>query len=144
MEPNMFTSISSRSASAYQRVSLDTGVSTASPHQLINMLFDGLLQAIGTARVALSRGDIALKGQKVNQAVRILEEGLKPALDLEKGGDLAVNLKGLYGYCVLSLTQANLQNDDKAMADVIRVIEPLAQGWKEIGSQVSTEKSQAL
>ncbi len=140
----MFTSIGSRSASAYQRVSLDTGVSTASPHQLINMLFDGLLQAIGTARVALGRGDIALKGQKVNQAVRILEEGLKPALDLEKGGDLAVNLKGLYGYCVLSLTQANLQNDDKAMADVIRVIEPLAQGWKEIGSQVSTEKSQAL
>ena len=133
----MFTSVSSRSASAYQRVSVETGISSASPHQLVNMLFEALLVAVGTARLAMGRGDIAAKGEQISKAVRIIDEGLKPALNLEKGGDLAANLKGLYGYCVLRLTHANLRNDDAALADVARVIEPLAQGWKEMGGKVA-------
>lgn len=133
----MFTSVSSRSAAAYQRVSVETAVSQADPHQLVNLLFESFLQAVRTARVAMKRGDIAAKGQQIIMAVRILDEGLKPALNLEQGGELAANLKGLYGYCVLRLTQANLHNDDGALADALRVIEPLAQGWKQIGGQVS-------
>ena len=133
----MFTSVTSRSASAYKRVSVETNVSEATPHQLVNMLFEALLQHIGAARAALNRGDITVKGEQILKAVRILDEGLKPALNLEQGGDLAANLNGLYGYCVLRLTQANLHNDDAALAEVIRVIEPLAQGWKEIGAQVA-------
>lgn len=133
----MFTSVSSRSASAYQRVSVETSVNQASPHELVNMLLQGLLQNVGSARVALKQGDIATKGKKINMAVRIIDEGLKPALNLAQGGDIAANLNGLYGYCSLRLTEANLRNDDAALADVIRVIEPLADGWKQIGNQVS-------
>jgi flagellar protein FliS len=132
MERNMFTSVSSRSASAYKRVGLETGVDKASPHQLVDMLFDGLLQAVGAARAAMARGDVATKGEQITKAVRIIDEGLKPSLNLEQGGDLAANLNGLYGYCVLRLTHANFHNDDTALADVIRVVEPLAQGWKQI------------
>lgn len=133
----MFTSVSSRSALAYQRVSVETSVSQASPHELVNMLLDGLLQNIGAARAALQRGDMAVKGQKINLAVRIIDEGLKPALNLAQGGDIAANLNGLYGYCSIRLTEANLRNDDAALIDVIRVIEPLADGWKQIGEQVA-------
>ncbi|WP_296484844.1 flagellar export chaperone FliS [Rhodoferax sp.] len=133
----MFTSVSSRSASAYQRVSVETAVSQASPHQLVAMLLDGLLKNVGAARAALKRGDIAAKGEKINKAVRIIDEALKPALNLTQGGDIAANLNGLYGYCALRLTEANLRNDDAALADVIRVIEPLADGWKQIGEQAS-------
>lgn len=137
MGRSMFTSVSSRSASAYKRVSVETAVDQADPHQLVNMLFEGLLTAVGAGRAAMARGDIATKGAQISKAVRIIEEGLKLALNLEQGGDLAANLNGLYGYCVLRLTQANLRNDDAALADVIRVIEPLAQGWKQIGGQAS-------
>ena len=133
----MFTSVSSRSASAYKRVGVETGVGQANPHQLVNMLFEALLQHIGSSRAALNRGDIATKGEQIIKAVRILDEGLKAALNLEQGGELAANLHGLYGYCVLRLTHANLRNDDAALAEVIRVIEPLAQGWKQIGEQVA-------
>jgi flagellar protein FliS len=133
MEHTMFTSVSHRSASAYQRISLETAVSEASPHQLVKLMFDGLLQAIGSARAAMARGDVVTKGQQITRAVRMIDEGLKPALDLAQGGDLAQNLNGLYGYCVLRLTHANLHNDDVALADVIRVIEPIAQAWKQIG-----------
>lgn len=131
----MFISVSSRSAAAYQRVSVETGVSNASPHQLVTMLFEGLLLAMGMACAALARGDMAAKGEQIIKAVRILDEGLKPALNLAQGGELAANLNGLYGYCSLRLTQANLRNDAAALADVIRVIEPLADGWKQIGER---------
>ena len=133
----MFTSVSSRSASAYQRVSVETAVSEASPHQLVNLMLEGFLQTVAAARAALGRGDIPTKGRQIMKAVRIIDEGLKPALNLEQGGDLAKNLNGLYGYCVLRLTQANLNNDDVALADVARIIQPIAQGWKEIGGQVA-------
>ena len=138
MEHTMFTSVSSRAASAYQRVSVETAVSEASPHQLVNLLLEGLLSNIGSARVALKRGDLVTKGIQIGKAVRILDEGLKPALDLAKGGDIAANLNGLYGYCSLRLTEANLRNDDAALGDVIRVIEPVADGWKQISEQVAT------
>lgn len=135
MEKKMFTSVGSRAASAYKAVSVETAVSEANPHQLVAMLFEGLLQSIRLARGALARGDLVVKGQQISKAVRIIDEALKPALNIEKGGDLALNLQGLYGYCVLRLTHANLHNDDQALVDVLRTVEPIAQGWKEMGGQ---------
>jgi flagellar secretion chaperone FliS len=137
MEHTMFTSVSSRAASAYQRVNVETAVSEATPHQLVSMLLMGLLQNVAAGRAALARGDLAGKGEKINKAVRIIDEALKPALNLAEGGDIAANLNGLYGYCSLRLTHANLHNDDAALADVIRIIEPIADGWKQIGGQVA-------
>ena len=110
----MFTHRASKSASAYKQVSVETSVGQASPHNLVEMLFDGLLVAVGTARSAMERGDIKTKCKQIVVAVRILEEGLKCALNLEQGGELASNLDRLYGYCVVRLTQANARNDDSS------------------------------
>jgi flagellar protein FliS len=132
----MFTSVSHRSVSAYQRVSVETDVSYASPHQLVHLLFQALLRNIGSARLALKNGAVAAKGEYIIKAVRIIDEGLKPALNLKDGGDLAQNLHGMYGFCVIKLTQANLSNSDEALCDVLAVIAPLADGWKGIGPQV--------
>lgn len=132
----MFSQRSSKSASAYRKVSVETSVDQATPHNLVEMLFDGLLVAVGAARAAMQRGDIKTKCAQIVVAVRILEEGLKSALNLEQGGELASNLDRLYGYCVVRLTQANARNDDAALAEVARLIEPLAKSWKEIGQAV--------
>ena len=134
----MFTSVSSRAASAYQRVNIETSVSSASPHQLVKILFDALLESVYLARAAMRQGDISTKGRLIGKAVRILDEGLKPALNLEQGGDLAANLHGLYGFCSMRLIEANLRNDEVALADVLRVIEPLADGWKLMGEQLAS------
>lgn len=133
----MFTSVSTRSASAYRKVSVETSVDQADPHHLVDMLFDGLLHAIGAARAALQRGDIKAKCQHIVTAVRILEEGLKGGLNLADGGELAANLMDLYNYCVLRLTQANARNDDLALEEVVRLISPLAEGWKQISGTVA-------
>jgi flagellar protein FliS len=129
----MFSPVSSRSANAYQRVSVETEVSEANPHRLVQMLFDGLISNIGTARGALTRGDIKTKCLHVGNAVRILEEGLKGTLNLAEGGEIAQNLQRLYDFCVMRLTQANARNDDAIFKEVIEVLTPIADGWKQIG-----------
>ena len=129
----MFSPMGPRSASAYKQVGVESSVSHASAHDLVGMLFDGLLVAMGSARAALVNGDIKGKCSNIVTAVRILEEGLKGALNLEQGGPLAANLLELYGYCVLRLTQANARNDAAAIDEVIRLIEPVASGWKQMG-----------
>ncbi len=134
----MFTSVNSRSAAAYKRVSADTGVSTADPHQLVGMLFDGLMQSLNAARGAMERGEVEAKGMAVGKAVRILEEGLKGGLNMAQGGDLAKNLNGLYGYAVQRLTLANLRNDRSLVTEVIDLIEPLADSWKQIRGAAAT------
>jgi len=125
----------SRAATAYQSTGIETSVNGASPHQLIVLLFDGLLQALNAARLAMQRKDIEAKGKQIVRAVRLLEEGLKAGLDMEHGGELARNLRNLYDYCSVRLTQANLRNDVEAIDEVQRLIHSVAEAWKHIGTQ---------
>lgn len=117
------------SAHMYQQVGVETGVSTASPHQLTLMLFDGLLGALKQARIGLAAGNVEEKGRHIRHASRILDEGLKAALNLQAGGDIALNLRDLYDYCQVRLLYANLRNDDAALKEVLALIEPVREGW---------------
>lgn len=128
----MFTSVSSRAASAYQRVAAQTSVQGADPHQMVGLMFDALLRNIATARGAISRADNAGKGVAIGKAVRLIDEGLKAGLDLNQGGEVAANLERLYDYSILRLTHANLRSDDQALEEVSQLIEPLAQAWQAI------------
>ncbi len=133
----MFTPVSMRSANAYKNVGIETAVGGASPHQLVGLLFDALHQALAAAKAAILSGDIPVKGRAIGRAVRILEEGLKAGLDAKRGGDLAANLRRLYDYCILKTTEANLRNDAAMVDEVIKLIRPVSDGWKEIGGQVA-------
>ena len=119
-------------AAAYRKSSVDTRVLSASPHQLVALLFDGLLQSIHAARGALARADVPTKGEQIGRAVRILEEGLKAGLDLQQGGEVAANLHTLYSYCIQRLTDANLHGDVGALDEVVRLIGTVADSWQQI------------
>lgn len=129
----MYTPPHLRAASAYKAVGAQSSVDGADAHQLIVLVFDGLLQAVNAARGALTRGEVAVKGEQIQRAVRLLEEGLKGGLDMARGGELARQLRALYDYCIERLTQANLRNDGEALAEVVRLVTPVAEGWKEMG-----------
>jgi flagellar protein FliS len=131
----MFTSVSSRSASAYKRASVDASVDMASPHQLVALLFEALQRHLGAAKLAMQGGDIAGKCKQIGAAMRILEEGLIAPLDMEKGGELAGNLKSLYDYCVTRLIMANAKNDVAKIDEVLKLIQPVASGWTQISGQ---------
>lgn len=128
----MFSPANARAMSAYRQVGVQSMVDSASPQQLIKMLFDGLLASINAARGAIERGDINEKVRHIGKAVRILQEGLLSALDHEKGGELAGNLAALYEYCTTRLTLANARNDVGMVDEVAGLVSTVAQGWNEI------------
>jgi flagellar protein FliS len=132
----MFTPISMRSANSYRSVAIETSVSTANPHELVSLLFEALLQSLVAAKGAMQSGDVQSKGRAIGKAVRIIEEGLKAGLDDERGGDLAANLRALYDFSILRITEGNLHNDAGAIDEVIKIIQPVADGWRQIRTQV--------
>lgn len=132
----MFTPASARAASAYKSVGLETSVNGADPHGLVSLLFTALMQSLSAAQAAMKRRDIPGKGRAIGMAVRYLDEGLIVSLNDKEGGELAKNLRALYSYCVLRLTQANLNNDLGKVEEVQRLIEPVAQSWQQIRPEV--------
>jgi flagellar protein FliS len=120
-------------AGAYQQVAVQTGVEAASPHQLVALLFDGFFAAVHRARGALRAADVPAKSRAIGQALSIVDEGLKAALDLNAGGKLAQDLSALYAYVSLRLAQANLHNDEQALDECLRLMAPLQDAWAAIG-----------
>ena len=139
----MFNAYNPRAASAYQRINVETSMHTIDQHQLVSLLYDGVLGAITSARGALVRGDVPLKCSSISKAIRIIEEGLGTALDRDNGGELAENLGALYDYCLQRLIQANIRNDDAILEEVAHLIEPIAQGWNEIKKPAAERLSAA-
>ncbi len=125
-----------RVSSLYRQVGV--AMPDASPHRLVAMLFDGLLDSIAQARGALAAGDVPRKGREIARAVRILDEGLKAGLDRSAGGTLATDLDDLYAYAMTRLTQANLRNDDAALAECHALMQPLRDAWNAIAPQADS------
>ncbi|HIC8942421.1 TPA: flagellar export chaperone FliS [Klebsiella aerogenes] len=118
---------------AYAQVSLECSAMSASPHQLIVMLFDGALNALLRARILMNQGDIAGKGLALSKAINIIDNGLKSGLDHQQGGEIADNLAALYDYMKRRLMQANLHNDEAAIVEVVKLLENIADAWRQIG-----------
>ncbi|VTU26911.1 Flagellar protein FliS [Variovorax sp. PBS-H4] len=124
-------------AGAYARLGVETQAMSASPHQLICMLFDGAITAIGMARHHIAEGDVAAKGQAISKAVGIVANGLKASLDAKAGGsagaELVANLSALYDYVVRRLLQANLRDDLRALDEAGSLLESVGSAWREMG-----------
>jgi len=128
-------------AAAYASVSVDTGVSTADPHKLILMLFDGALLCVSTARIHMEKGEIAGKGEKISQAINIIANGLKVSLDMEAGGDLSEKLAALYDYMIARLLHANIHNQVPPLNEVANLLGELKGAWEQIGQGAAPQTS---
>lgn len=69
----------------------------------------------------------------LSKAINIIDNGLKSGLDPQQGGEIAENLAALYDYMKRRLMQANLHNDEAAIAEVVKLLENIADAWRQIG-----------
>jgi flagellar secretion chaperone FliS len=127
-----------RFAQAYRSIAAETGVTDATPHRLVSMLYDGFLESLAEARGAMRNREVELKGKALGRAVRIVEEGLRAGLNLKAGGQLAHDLDQLYGYIGVRLTQANLRNDETILDECQRLIQPLREAWMAMSNPAGT------
>ena len=114
---------------AYAKVQVDTSVEGASPHKLIDLLFEGALFAVSNAKGYMLRKEIAAKGKSISHAIAIIDDGLKNCLDMEVGGELALNLRALYAYMSYRLLQANLSNSVEPLDEVTHLLADLRGAW---------------
>ena len=126
---------SSRGANAYANVSIETGVTSASPHKLIVMLFDGALVAVATAEQQMKDGNIQAKGKSISKAISIIDNGLRASLDKKVGGQIAESLDALYAYMSNRLLVANLKNQPEILQEVHTLLMDLKSAWDAIGQQ---------
>lgn len=124
--------------SAYNKVGIDSGVSSADPHKLISMLYQGALLAIANAKNSILRKDVPAKGKAISHAIKIINNGLNLSLNKEVGGELAQNLSALYDYMSARLLSANLNSDMEALDEVARLLTDLKNAWDSIRPAVTT------
>lgn len=117
-----------RALASYGDVKVITGVAGADNVQLIQMLFDGLIESLATARGHIERGMISDKSKALARAGRIVV-GLQGALDFDKGGDIARNLNELYSYVTRRLFHVNAHNDLAALTEVHSLINEIREAW---------------
>ena len=82
--------------------------------------------------------DLETKLQSIGKAIDILDQGLKSCLDMQNGGELAINLHNLYAYMSMRLLHANLRNDEEALDEVARLLAPLRAAWVAITPEQSS------
>lgn len=129
----MFATLSNPSA-AYRKAGLETQIDTASPHQLVLMLFDGALGAIATATMYVDSNEPARKGEAISRTIDIIDGGLKACLDHKSGGEIAERLSALYEYMCTRLLYANLHNDRAVLDEVAKLLGELRSAWEEIAN----------
>jgi flagellar protein FliS len=119
-------------AKAYQAQS----VLTASPGQLVLMLYDGALRFLGHAKDALESPEdtprrIELINTNLLKAQNIIAE-LQAGLNHEVGGEHSANLDRLYDYYLRRLLEANLKKRVEPVIEVDRLVRHLRDGWAEM------------
>lgn len=145
MEPMYSPQSFNSGAGAYARVGLEIGAMSASPHQLIVMLFDGAKAAMSMARHHMASGDTVAKGNAISKAINIVDNGLKASLDAtttgKDGEELVTNLSALYDYINQRLMYANLRNDPAMLEEASKLLESVSSAWREIGAGAAVPES---
>jgi flagellar secretion chaperone FliS len=117
-------------------------INTASPEQLLIMLYDGAIRFINEASQHLSEGRIAPRGTAIGKAMAIISE-LAATLDHEIGGEIAGNLAALYDYMLRELTQANLHDDPQRLESVRSMLAGLRETWMAAIEKHHAEQAEA-
>ncbi|NQZ53502.1 MAG: flagellar export chaperone FliS [Piscirickettsiaceae bacterium] len=115
----------------YGKGAIESEINYASPHRIIQMLIDGALSKIATAKGCIERGELVEKGRQITWGMNIIQ-GLRTSLDAEKGGEVAANLNSLYEYMSRKLLEANVDNNPELLDEVIRLLSEVKVGWDNI------------
>ena len=119
-------------ARAYQQQS----ILTASPGQLVLLMYDGALRFMAQAHAGFALPEdnprrIETIHTALLRAQAILSE-LRANLDLEAGGDIAANLDRLYDYHLRRLFECNLRKDEAPLIEVEGLVRTLRDAWAEM------------
>jgi flagellar secretion chaperone FliS len=108
----------------------EASVMTASPEQLVVMLYDGAGRFLTQAEGAMLGGTWLQASEKLSRAEAIIDE-LLATLDME-AGEIAERLQAIYVFCKTRLIEARLERDPGRVDQVARLLAELRDAWAHI------------
>ncbi|WAR45415.1 flagellar export chaperone FliS [Methylomonas rapida] len=127
----MYVSAHKKGAKQYADVHTTSSLDEENPHRLIQMLMEGFLARVNSAKGAMQHGDMEAKSIFISKAIGIVG-GLNEALDFEQGGDLAANLRELYNYMNMRLLHASQENSLEILDEVAGLMKDIKEAWDAI------------
>ena len=106
---------------------------TATPGQLVVMLYDGCLRFLHQASYAMRENRRLVAVDRIGRAGAILDE-LLTTLDLDEGGVIASRLQGIYVFCLRHLQEARTANDPAMVDKVAELLSELRDAWAQIAT----------
>lgn len=106
-------------------------VNGASPALLVAMLIEKAIASLKEAIRAIEAADVQARWKANNRAGEIINH-LWLTLDTDNGGEIAENLDRLYQFMMNHLMGVDMRNDPKPAQEVIALLEPLADSWREL------------
>ena len=122
-------------AQQYASNYVETAVTEATPHKLIEMLYEGVLKHLNLSKVFIEQKNFEKKSTHVNKTLSILN-ALRSGVDLKKGKDVGGNLYDLYDYCYRRVFEASSKNDSAIISEVIELIKSLDEAWKQMPEDI--------
>jgi len=110
-------------------------VMTASPGQLVVMLYDGAVRFLKQAEIAMGEGADVHAGGRIAKAEAILDE-LLVTLDHEQGGEIAQRLQAIYVFCKRLIIEARVQKDPAKLARCGELLLELREAFNEVACTV--------
>ena len=126
----------------YTNQYLANTVLSASPEQLMLMLYDGAGRFLAQAIQAIEGGQTDKRAYFINKASAIVSE-FAATLDRSQSPALAEDLTALYGYMLRRMMQANLKNDTEPLVEVKGLLADLRATWAQAIEINRAEKLQA-
>jgi len=105
-------------------------VGTASPEQILLMLYDGAIRFTRRAITGIEEDKPEMRLSGVAKAMAIIAE-FSNSLNHDIGGQIAEDLDALYNFMIRELTSANLNNDVQKLRNVETLLVDLRQTWGE-------------
>jgi len=114
--------------STRQKEYLAIRIATASPMELVRILYEGAVQSVQEAVRSLHSGDILARGQAINKAIEILAE-LRVSLRRDVQEQYTNTLAELYGYIQHQLIRAHAEQSEALLEEASRLLTTLLEGW---------------
>jgi len=119
---------------SYRSVDLEAKATTASPYELVLVLFDGLLDELARTRGHIEAKRFQEKGRSLEKCMNILN-GLNSALDYDNGGEVVQELSRLYDYCIYRLSDVSVSLSLQGLDEVTQLLGVVREGWDGVNAK---------
>lgn len=119
--------------SQYHETDLAARIESATPHALVALLYDQLIETIDVMLAMLAQGK-AIGQDRHSQRAQSILVGLQTSLDFQTGGSVAEALEGVYQAMSAQLASAIAMKDAARLRELRTGAEDIASSWKKIAS----------